>query len=372
MTAISGAQGFAPLPSPFRLRHGSELVGGRIAFESWGDLSPQRDNAILLFTGLSASAHARSAAYDPSPGWWEYMIGPGAALDTNRYQIICVNSLGSCFGSTGPLTENPLTGNPYGNDFPQLALEDIAHGGKAVLEHLGIEHAYCVLGASLGGMVALAYVALFPDGARSIASISATMAASPYAIALRSIQREAVTSDPYWRGGRYSADSPPRTGLTLARKIGTVTYRSSQEFLTRFARNPAVDKRDFAVEDYLAEQAQRFVDRFDANSYLRLSRAMDLFDLTVHGKPVEVFQRSALESALIVGVDFDHLFTLEEQDAIAEALAKAGIATTFEELHSLAGHDAFLADQILFSKVISSWFNLQHATEKSNVAIHHR
>lgn len=358
MTAPKAARGFAPLPSPFSLQRGGVLENGRIAFESWGELAPARDNAILLFTGLSASAHARSSSLDSSPGWWEYVIGPGAALDTDRFHVICINSLGSCFGSSGPATPDALSGEPLADNFPELSLEDIARGGRAVLNHLGIERAHSVIGASLGGMVALAYVALYPQSSQRLVSISGTMAASPYAIALRSIQREAVLRDP--------------AGLALARKIGTVTYRSAQEFATRFARSKSVADRDFAIEDYLAEQAERFVQRFDPNSYLRLSRAMDLFDLHAHGNPVDIFRSSALKSALVIGIDFDHLFPLEEQNAIAEALIGAGIETRFEELHSLAGHDAFLAEQVLFSKVLGSWLNQQPLEEHAHVAIANR
>jgi homoserine O-acetyltransferase len=360
MTAITAGHGAASLPSPFGLERGGHLRGGEIVFETWGQLTARRDNAILIFTGLSASAHARSGPHDHSPGWWEDIIGPGLALDTDRYYIVCINSLGSCFGSTGPRSIDPETQRPYGGEFPELSLEDIARGGRAVLQHLDIETADTVLGVSLGGMVALAYLALFPHGARHFVSISATMAASPYAIALRSLQREAVIFDPRWRGGNYSPADPPKDGLALARKLGTVTYRSAQEFATRFGRRPAASARDFAIEDYLAEQAQRFIDRFDANSYVRLSRAMDLFDLSTHGSPSEIFRHSALRSALIVGVDSDHLFALDEQKAIADALTLAGIRTHFEAVNSLTGHDAFLAEPSLFAQILADWFSTRN------------
>lgn len=345
----------APLPSPFGLHHGGLLPGGTIAFESWGALDAARANAILLYTGLSPSAHAASSTADPTPGWWEPMIGPGKALDTDRFFVVCVNSLGSCFGSTGPASIDPRSGRRYGKDFPELALEDIARGGQAVLAHLGIDRAHAVAGASQGGMVALAHLALFPGGARHLISISGTLAATPYALALRSIQRDAVTADPAFRDGDYPPEDPPRAGLALARKVGTVTYRSAEELAQRFGRSPSREGRDFAVQDYLAQQAARFAGAFDANCYLRLSRAMDRFDLAAHGLPAEVFRRSGVGSALVIGVDRDHLFTVQEQAALAEALRAGGVDTAFARLDSLAGHDAFLVDFPAFDATIRPW-----------------
>jgi homoserine O-acetyltransferase len=345
----------APLPTPFRLQRGGALPGGTIAFETWGALDADRRNAVLLYTGLSPSAHAASSADDPRPGWWEPMIGPGKALDTDRLFVVCVNSLGSCFGSTGPASMDPRSGRRYGNDFPELALEDIARGGQAALAHLGVDRAHAVVGASQGGMVALAHLALFPGGARHLVSISGTMAASPYAVALRSIQRDAVMADPAFRGGDYPPDDPPRAGLALARKVGTVTYRSAEELGQRFGRSPSREGRDFAVQDYLAQQAARFADAFDANCYLRLSRAMDLFELAAHGPPPEVFRRSGVESALVVGVELDHLFTVQEQAALADALRAGGVDTRFARLYSLAGHDAFLVDFPAFDATLRPW-----------------
>ena len=348
--------GIAPLPTPLRLQRGGELFEGSIAFESWGSPTTARDNTILLYTGLSPSAHAAATPDDPRPGWWEPLIGPGRALDTDRYHVVCVNSLGSCFGSTGPASVDPRTGRRYGKDFPELSLEDIARGGRAVLDHLGIEHAHTLAGASQGGMVVLAHAALFPGDAQHLLSISGTAAATPYAIALRSIQRDAVAADPAFRQGDYPADAPPRNGLALARKIGTVTYRSADELLQRFGRAPSREGRDFAVQDHLAQQGARFAESFDAHCYLQLSRAMDRFDLAAHGDPVQVLRRAALRSALVVGVRRDALFTLAEQAALAALLRAAGVDTEFAELDSLTGHDAFLVDFTSFDALLRPWF----------------
>ncbi len=356
------ARRYAPLPDPFPMRRGGELRGARIAYETWGELSAQRDNAILLFTGLSPSAHASSSAADPSDGWWEGMIGPDCAIDTRRFHVICVNSLGSCFGSTGPASIDPATGAPYRVTFPDLSVEDIARAGYETLRSLGIERAHTIVGPSLGGMVVLAYLAQFPDAARGVVSISGTAAASPFAIALRSIQREAILRDPDWRAGSYTDERPPATGMRIARKLGMMTYRSAAEWRQRFGRAPAIPELrsedpfgpEFAIQSYLEAHARRFVRAFDPNCYLYISRAMDRFDLAEHGESIEaVFARSRVERALVIGVESDLLFPIDEQRALAEALAKAGAATSFAPLDCLEGHDSFLIDLERFGREIS-------------------
>jgi len=362
--ASGDARHFATMPDPFRMWHGGSLRGARVAYETWGELSPQRDNAILLFTGLSPSAHAASSLTDPSDGWWEGMVGPGCAIDTRRYHVICVNSLGSCFGSTGPASVDPATGAPYRVSFPDLSVEDIARGGFETLQSLGIDCAHTIIGPSLGGMVVLAYLAQFPGAARNAISISGTAAASPFAIALRSIQREAILRDPNWRNGHYTAERPPATGMRIARKLGMMTYRSAAEWNVRFGRQPAATEHrqshpfgaEFAIQSYLELHAQRFVRAFDPNCYLYLSRAMDRFDLTAHGGSVEhVLAASRLERALIIGVQSDLLFPIEQQRALAEASRKAGADTSFAPLDCLEGHDSFLIDLASFGREIATF-----------------
>jgi homoserine O-acetyltransferase len=339
------------------------LRGGRIAYETWGKLNAARDNALLLFTGLSPPAHAASSDEDPSDGWWQGMVGPKLAIDTERHFVICVNSLGSCFGSSGPASPNPATGKPYRLNFPDLSVEDIARGGYETVRSLGIERLDTVMGPSLGGMVVLAYAALFPGGARRLVCISGTMAAAPFAIALRSIQREVITKDPAWQGGGYPPDRPPITGQRIARKLGTVTYRSAAEWQQRFGRSPIradMGSKDpfaseFAVQGYLESLAQRWVNVFDANCYLYISRAMDRFDLAAHGDPVALFRRAALESALVIGVQTDLLFSVTEQRAIAGALEAAGVPTRFSPLSCIEGHDAFLVDLNTFGAEIGGF-----------------
>jgi homoserine O-acetyltransferase len=364
--SIGPATRFAKLPDPFPFWRGGELRGGQVAFETWGTLNPARDNAILLFTGLSPSAHAASSPADPSPGWWEKMVGPGKAIDTSRYFLVCVNSLGSCFGSSGPSSIDPSTGLAYRLDFPDLSIEDIARGGYETIRSLGIERLSAVIGASLGGMAVLAFAAQFAGVARRVISISGSAAAMPFAIALRSTQRDAILTDPDWREGQYSGDVRPLTGMRLARKLGTLTYRSAAEWKHRFGRRPASDRRyetlspgrahfpaEFAVQDYLNAQADKFVSVFDPNCYLYLSRAIDRFDLSAHGgTPAAALKRAAAEQALVIGVESDILFTINEQDALADAFEAAGTATEFVRLASLEGHDAFLVDIEPFSAAI--------------------
>jgi homoserine O-acetyltransferase/O-succinyltransferase len=361
----TGARQYAQLPDPFPMWRGGALHGARIAYETWGALNATRDNALLLFTGLSPSAHAASSPADPAEGWWQRMVGPGLAIDTDHFFVICVNSLGSCFGSTGPASNDPATGRPYRLTFPDLSVEDIARAGYETVRTLGIERLDTVMGPSLGGMVVLAYAALFPGAARRLVSISGTTAAAPFAIALRSIQREAITSDPDWKQGQYTPDKPPRTGQRLARKLGTVTYRSAAEWQQRFDREPirADMKRgdpfasEFAVQGYLEAQAAKFVTAFDANCYLYISRAMDRFDLSKHGDHEEVLRRAQLKQALVIGVESDLLFSIAEQRAVARSLDKAGVTTYFRPLHCIEGHDSFLIDIERFGREIRTFLS---------------
>mgnify|MGYP001815633419 CR=1 FL=1 len=359
------ARQLAELPAPLQLRHGGVIELPVIAYESWGELNRARDNVLLLFTGLSPSAHAASSAADPRPGWWESMIGRGRPIDTGRFFVICVNSLGSPYGSTSPASIDPVTGRPYGTGFPELAVEDIASAGMELLRYLGIERVACVVGPSLGGMVVLAFAALSPGEVENMVSISGAASASPFAIALRSLQREMIRSDPAWRGGNYEPGRGPRVGMRLARKLGTITYRSAEEWALRFGRKrvaepigPSSDFRpQFEVESYLEHQAHRFADAFDANCYLYLSRAMDQFDLADHGEGSldAAFRRTRLQRSLVIGVETDLLFPIEQQQQIASQLAGTGTAVTFHAFPSLQGHDAFLVDLQRFEPAIGDF-----------------
>jgi homoserine O-acetyltransferase len=346
------------------MRNGGSLPQVDIVYETWGELSPARDNALLVVTGLSPGSHARSSEADPSPGWWEEMVGPGQAIDTGRFHVICVNSLGSCHGSTGPASPDPRSGRPYRLSFPVLTIEDIASAAHAAVQALGIPRLRAVVGPSLGGMTALAYAILFPRDLEALVVISGAARATPFAIAIRSVQREAIRSDLEWRGGDYPEGGGPVTGMRLARKLGLITYRSAREWRERFGRErvevraPGEGKFgvEFEIEAYLEMHASKFVGTFDANSYLYLSRSMDLFDAAEHGGSVEAaLARVEARRALVIGVETDFLFPIDQQQELADGLRKAGRDVRFEALASVQGHDSFLIDMDRFCPVIGDF-----------------
>lgn len=346
---IGAATRYAPLPPDFALHAGGVLPNGRIAFETFGVADTTGERTILLFTGLSASAHASASPLDPTPGWWQPIVGPGRAIDTDRWFVICVNSLGSCFGSSGP-TEEDSDGRRWGSRFPTVSIEDIASAGWHVLQHLGLARVHSVIGASLGGMTVLAFATRHPGTARHLVSISGTLAPTTIAIGLRAVQREAIERDPAFQNGNYLPEQPPRAGLRLARMLGTLTYRAPAGLQRRFGRTRNDD--GFEIEHYLALQGERFADSFDANAYLQLSRAMDRFDLAAAGDPARAFAAAKLESALVIGVEQDLLFPITDQARIVDALERAGVPTQFVRVASDEGHDAFLIDLAPFDAAL--------------------
>ncbi len=347
---------------PFLMYRGGELPEIRIAWESWGKLNEAADNTVLVFTGLSPGAHAASSAEDPEPGWWEKMIGPGRPIDTDRFFVLCINSLGSCMGSTGPASINPATGKPWRLSFPELAIEDIARAARLVLEHLDIQRLHAVIGPSMGGFTALAWLKQFPGTTSRVALISSACSATPFAIAIRSLQREAIVTDRNFRNGAYTEDDWPEVGMRLARKLGMITYRSAGEWQRRFGRSrqdyfPAtLFGMRFEVESYLETHARKFVGQFDPCSYLYLSRAMDMFDACDSDETLKgLFRRSFTGHALVLGVDSDILFPLHQQRDLAGALEASGSEVSFHALPSVQGHDAFLVDFDSFGPPIREW-----------------
>jgi len=360
------ARKFIQLESEFLMHRGGSLLRVDLAYETWGALNSGRDNAVLLFTGLSPSAHAASSGEDASPGWWEEMLGPGRPIDTRRYFVVCVNSLGSCYGSTGPASVDPRTGEAYRLEFPVLSIEDIAGAGFEVIKALGIERLHTVVGASMGGMTALAFCTLFPHAARGLVTISSAARAEPFAIALRSLQREIIRSDPEWHDGNYDVGKPPVSGMRLARKLGMITYRSGEEWLGRFGRERVSAEHapgdlfgiDFEIEAYLESHANKFVGQFDPNCYLYLSRAMDLFDVGEHSGCVATeLGKSTVERALVIGAETDFLFPLHQQEELVECLHHPDREVEFVVLPSLQGHDSFLVDMDRFRPPISRFFD---------------
>ncbi|MGN0859915.1 MAG: homoserine O-acetyltransferase [Stenotrophomonas sp.] len=358
---------FHPLPSPLPLKRGGLLHGARVAFETWGTLDATHSNAILIVTGLSPDAHAASHADNPEAGWWEPMLGPGKAIDTDRWFVICVNSLGSCKGSTGPASTNPATGQAWRLDFPELSIEDIADAAVAVVRAQGIERLACLIGNSMGGMTALALLQRHPGIARGHINISGSAQALPFSIAIRSLQREAIRLDPAWNNGNYDAASYPEAGMRIARKLGVITYRSALEWDGRFGRvrldSEAGDDdpfgMEFQVESYLEGHARRFVRRFDPNCYLYLGRAMDWFDLGEYagGDVDAALAALPLDKALAIGANTDILFPVHQQEQIAQGLAAGGCDAQFIGLDSPQGHDAFLVDFARFCPPIRAFLD---------------
>lgn len=357
---------FIDLPSPFKMKRGGELRGARVAYETWGELNAMRDNAVLIVTGLSPDAHAASNAGNPEPGWWEAMLGPGKPIDSDRWFVICVNSLGSCKGSTGPASVNPATGERYRLAFPELSIEDGADAAAHVVRALGVQRLACVIGNSMGGMTALSLLARHPGIARSHINISGAARALPFSIAIRSLQREAIRLDPKWNDGNYDETDYPESGMRMARKLGVITYRSALEWDGRFGRvRLDSDRRDdedpfgleFEVESYLEGHARRFVRRFDPNCYLYLSRSMDWFDLgeSCGGSVEDGLARIRVGKALAIGVHTDILFPLQQQQQIAAGLHAGGNDAAFLALESPQGHDAFLVDIARFGPAVSQF-----------------
>jgi homoserine O-acetyltransferase len=364
---------FLDLPPAFPMKRGGALHGARIAYETWGAPNAARDNAILILTGLSPDAHAAANAGNAEPGWWEAMLGPGKPIDSDLWFVVCVNTLGSCKGSTGPASINPDTGALYRLAFPELSIEDSADAAAHVLHALGIERLACVIGNSMGGMSALAFLLRHPGIARSHINISGAAHALPFSIAIRSLQREAIRLDPLWNHGNYDDAHYPESGMRMARKLGVITYRSALEWDGRFGRvRLDSDRRDdedpfgleFEVESYLEGHARRFVRRFDPNCYLYLSRSMDWFDLAEYcsapcgsrsGDVLSALAKIKVEKALAIGVATDILFPLQQQEQIADGLRAGGADATFLPLPSPQGHDAFLVDIERFGPAVANF-----------------
>ena len=358
---------FLALPSPFPMKRGGQLRDARVAYETWGTLAADRGNAILIVTGLSPDAHAAAHAGDPSPGWWEAMLGAGKPIDTQRWFVICVNSLGSCKGSTGPSSPHPDDAQPYRLRFPELSIEDGADAAAHVVRALGIERLACLIGNSMGGMTALALLRRHPGLARSHINISGSAQALPFSIAIRSLQREAIRLDPNWNGGDYDEATYPESGMRMARKLGVITYRSALEWDGRFGRvrldsDQAHDDPfglEFQVESYLEGHARRFVRRFDPNCYLYLSRSMDWFDLAEYadGDVLAGLATIRVERALAIGANTDILFPVQQQQQIADGLRAGGADAQFLGLDSPQGHDAFLVDFARFGPAVEQFLD---------------
>lgn len=336
---------------PLELECGRSLSPVTQAYETYGELSEERDNAILIFHALSGDAHV--AGYhtpeDPKPGWWDIMVGPDKPFDTRKYMVICVNVIGGCKGSTGPSSINPQTGKPYALSFPMVTIGDMVQAQKRLIDHLGINRLLAVTGGSMGGMMALDYAVRYPGGVASVLAIATSARLNAQGIAFNEVGRQAIMADPHWQKGEYYGKALPQAGLAIARMIGHITYLSEEQMRAKFGRR--LQDRDsfgydfeteFQVESYLRYQGNKFVERFDANSYLYITKAIDYFDLAAgHHSLVEALSNVQAEF-LVVSFSSDWLYPTAESKEIVKALQANGVPTTFLEIPNAYGHDAFL------------------------------
>ena len=340
---------------PLKLDSGHEIIGLQIGYQTYGTLNPARTNAILVCHALTGDQHAANRnPVTGKPGWWSEMVGPGRPIDTDRYFVICSNVIGGCMGSTGPASTNPATGGPYGLDLPMITVPDMVRAQAMLLDQLGIPTLFSVAGGSLGGMQVLQWAAAHPDRVFSALPIATAARHSAQNIAFHEVGRQAVMADPEWHGGRYFENGgSPRKGLAVARMAAHVTYLSEEALHRKFGRNLQDRDRptfgfdaDFQVESYLRHQGSSFVDRFDANSYLYLTRAMDYFDLAADygGRLANAFLGTPTRFC-VASFTSDWLFPTIENKAVVRALNAAGASVSFVEIASDRGHDAFLLDE---------------------------
>ncbi len=351
---------------PLVLESGERLGPLSLAFETYGQLNDERSNAILLLHALSGDAHAagRHSHADRKPGWWDEMVGPGRPFDTERYFVICSNVIGGCMGSTGPASRERHQGRPYGTNFPVITIGDMVRAQLRLIDALGIERLFAVAGGSMGGFQALEWATAHPERIGGAIVIASAARSSAQTVAWNSIGRRAIMSDPRWRNGDYYGYEPPADGLAIARMIGHVTYVSEPALEQKFGRRlqgahePAFSlEREFAVESYLDYQADLFNARFDANSYLYITKAMDYWDLSGRYGSLDAAMARVQSPIMLISYDSDWLYPSSESQAIAAALTRQGRPVEHIELHSTAGHDAFLIDFDTQSPLISGFLD---------------
>jgi len=345
---------------PFTFKKGQTIPGFTLRYETYGTLSATRDNAVLICHALSGDHHCAGwhSAEDRKPGWWNNLIGPGKAVDTNRFFVICANVLGGCQGSTGPSSVDPASGAPYGIRFPALTVRDMVESQRLLLDHLGISEVHAVIGGSMGGMMALMFAIAHPHLVRRVIAMACTARESAQAIAFNEVGRQAILQDPAWAGGDYPREGGPRVGLAIARMMAHITYLSDASLDRKFGRRAVQPKTgeaavkqgaaafdlQFEVESYLRYQGRAFTNRFDANSYLYITRALDEFDLAQDFGSLDKAFGSVLAESLVVGFTSDWLFPPEQNRSVALSLLRAGKRATYAELSTDLGHDSFLLE----------------------------
>jgi homoserine O-acetyltransferase len=327
------------------LDNGETIVPLEIAYETYGVLSSKRDNAILVCHALSGDAHAAGYhAGDKKPGYWDYYIGPGKAFDTNKYFIISSNVIGGCKGSSGPLSINPKTGTPYQSAFPFVSISDMVNAQEKLISHFEISTLFAVIGGSMGGMQALQWSVAYPGRLRNCVIMASTSEHSAQQIAFNEVGRQAILSDPNWNNGVYSHENRPAKGLALARMVGHITYLSDEMMREKFGRQAPkgnIQSADFAVGSYLIYQGESFVDRFDANSYIYVTKALDHFSLGT-GKELTSALASVTCRFLVIAYTSDWLYPPYQSEEIVKSLEVNAVPVSFVELNNPAGHDSFL------------------------------
>ena len=365
---MAGTSKTIELPSPLPLDGGGELARAQLAYQTYGTLNEDRSNAILLCHALTGDQHVASPhPVTGKPGWWERMVGPGKPIDTDRYHVVCANVIGSCMGSTGPASP-AADGTPYGMRFPVITIRDMVRALVGLLDMLGIEKLHTVVGGSMGGMQALSLAANWPERAARVLVIASTSRHSAQNIAFHELGRQAIMADPRWNKGDYYGGEAPDNGLAVARMAAHITYLSEEALTAKFGRNlqdrPDGTRgaksfgfdADFQVESYLRYQGNGFTQRFDANSYLYITRAMDYFDLAEEngGKLANAFAGTAARFCL-VSFDSDWLYPTAESRHVVRALNAAGAAVSFVELSAPHGHDSFLLDVPALDRVVKGF-----------------
>ena len=338
-----------------------------VSYQTLGTLSPRRDNAILVCHALSGTAHVAGLHPETGrPGWWDFHVGPGKAIDTDKFFVVSSNVLGGCDGTTGPLSPCPETGRPYGMDFPPVAVRDMVEVQAKLIEHLGISQLFAVIGGSMGGMQALAWAVHFPERVRVCVPIATCVSHNAMQIAFNEIGRRAIITDPNWNGGNYTPGRRPNHGLAVARMVGHVTYLSEYAMARKFGRAlqppvnaAAADEALFAVESYLHHQGESFVSRFDPNSYIYLTKALDQFDL-FGGKPPDEVLRRAQARFLVISFASDWLYPPAQSRELVRLLKRARVAATYINLETLYGHDSFLIENPGFANVVRHYLGNEY------------
>jgi homoserine O-acetyltransferase len=346
------------------LEGGGTLAPFTVAYETYGKLSERKDNAVLVTHALSGDAHAagRHSANDQRPGWWDMMIGPGKGLDTAKYFVISSNVIGGCSGSTGPASMNPATGRPYGTDFPIITIADMVNAQAMLLDHLGIEKLLAAVGGSMGGMQVLEWAVSHPERVHLCVPLATAARQPTQAIAFNEVGRQAIMADPDWRGGHYYGGKPPAKGLSVARMVGHITYLSDEAMQEKFGRRlrdipdySFTFSADFEVENYLRRQGLSFTNRFDANTYLYITRALDYFDLTRrHGSLVQAF-RDVTARFLVLAFSSDWLHPPYQLKEIVSSLRATHKHVSYYEVESHYGHDAFLLEREKMEGIIGAF-----------------